>query len=80
MHVPVAQAPSPLEAVALADELEMLMSRLEPKQRRVVELRLQGHKLEEIAADVQRSVRMVSHILEDVKQHLNLRHRESNGT
>jgi hypothetical protein len=39
----------------------------------MVELRLQGHRLEEIAAEVQRSERTVRRLLEEVKEWL---HRE----
>src|SRR5215831_19156169 len=43
--------PSPVEAIALADQLEQTMRRLEPFQRRILELRLQGFNVEEVAAD-----------------------------
>src|SRR5262245_1209058 len=58
--------PSPEEAVALADHLEQIMRRLKPAQRQVLELRLQGHKLEEIAHEMQRSERTVRRILEEI--------------
>jgi len=66
----VAQAPSPLAAVALVDEVEQLMRRLEPVQRRILELRLQGHNLHEIAAQTQRSLSTVCRVLDRVKQDL----------
>jgi RNA polymerase sigma-70 factor (ECF subfamily) len=56
--------PSPEQAVALADHLEQIMRRLQPTERRVLELRLQGHKLEEIAGQLQRSERTIRRILE----------------
>jgi len=62
--------PGPLEAVALVDEVEQLMRRLEPVERRVVELRLQGHTLYEIAAETDRSVATVSRALDRAKQEL----------
>jgi RNA polymerase sigma factor (sigma-70 family) len=68
-HV-LAQQPSPVEAVALVDQLEQVMRRLEPLQRRMLQLRLQGHNLEEIAADTQLSRRTVRRVLERVKQQL----------
>ena len=64
------RAPSPLEAATLAEQLEQVMSRLEPLQRRVLELRLQGYNLEEIAADMNCSQRTVRRLLEVVKQQL----------
>ncbi|OAI38639.1 hypothetical protein AYO40_06465 [Planctomycetaceae bacterium SCGC AG-212-D15] len=62
--------PSVVEAVALADELEALMQGLEPLQRRMLELRLQGHNLEEIAVQTHRSQRTVCRVLDQVKDHL----------
>jgi DNA-directed RNA polymerase specialized sigma24 family protein len=66
----LAREPSPLEAVALADELEHLMERLQPVQRRMLELRLQGCNLFEIAAASKRSERTVRRVLETIKEHL----------
>ncbi|OAI48953.1 hypothetical protein AYO44_06610 [Planctomycetaceae bacterium SCGC AG-212-F19] len=66
----LAREPSPLEAVALADELEQLMERLQPVQRRMLELRLQGCNLFEIAAASKRSERTVRRVLETIKEHL----------
>ena len=60
--------PSPLEAAALADELESVMSKLEPLERRMLEMRLQGYNLEEIAAATQRTERTVRRALTEVKQ------------
>src|SRR5262249_46461673 len=60
----LSQAPTPMEAATLADELEQLMRRLEPQERRMLEMRLQGHNLEEIAATTDLSRRSVSRVLE----------------
>jgi RNA polymerase sigma-70 factor, ECF subfamily len=65
-----ASYPAPEEAMALVEELELLLSRLKPIERRVVEMRLQGGKLEEIAAATQRSERTVCRILDGVKGYL----------
>jgi RNA polymerase sigma-70 factor (ECF subfamily) len=65
-----AREPTPVEAVALAEEMEQLMSRLEPGDRQILELRLQGHTLYEIAAATDRSVPTVSRILDRVRQQL----------
>lgn len=69
--VPVfAREPAPIEAVTLVDEVEQLMARLEPLQRRILELRLQGYDREEIAATVERSECTVRRILKQVEEHL----------
>lgn len=65
-----AGAPSPLEAVILADELEHVLAGLEPLHRRIFELRLQGYNLDEIAAATERSQRTVCRVLDRIKEHL----------
>jgi RNA polymerase sigma factor (sigma-70 family) len=62
--------PTPAEAAALADTLEHVLRNLEPRQRRMVELRLQGYQLEEIAKTVRRSERTVRRVLDQVKESL----------
>ena len=62
--------PTPLEAVALADLLQQVLQGIEPRERRMLELRLQGYNLEEIAAETQRSRRTVRRVLDEVKQRL----------
>jgi RNA polymerase sigma factor (sigma-70 family) len=66
----LAHEPSPVEAVALAEELEQFISRLGPADRRVLELRLQGYTVEEIAAQTQRGERTVRRVLKENKQRL----------
>jgi RNA polymerase sigma factor (sigma-70 family) len=68
--------PSPSEALALAEETELLMRDLQPHGRRMLELRLQGYTIEEIAAELQRSERTVRRVLEQAKQTLERRRRE----
>jgi RNA polymerase sigma factor (sigma-70 family) len=65
-----AREPTPLEALTLADQLEQVMRPLTPPQRRMLELRLQGHTLEEIATQTGRSQRTVRRLLEEVKANL----------
>jgi DNA-directed RNA polymerase specialized sigma24 family protein len=72
----VAHEPTPEEAAAVLDELELVLRGLEPLHRRMVELQLQGHLLEEIAAETQRSERLVRLVLGKVRQHLEQRCRE----
>lgn len=55
----LAQGPSPAEAAALADLLEQAFDGIDPLQRRMIELRLQGCRLDEIAADTGRCVHTV---------------------
>lgn len=72
----LAEEPSPAEAAALADEIEEVMNRLEPLQRQILELRLQGYNLEEIANAVQRSIRTVKRGLSDIRHQLELRRQQ----
>jgi RNA polymerase sigma-70 factor (ECF subfamily) len=66
--------PSPVDAVALVDEVEALMRRLDPEQRRYLELRLKGCKLDEIAAELGCTERTVRRNLEQIKQQLEQEH------
>jgi RNA polymerase sigma factor (sigma-70 family) len=68
------QQPSPAEAAALADEVEQIMNALEPAQRRIFELRLQGHNIFEIAAATDTGERTVRRVLSRVKQQLQQRY------
>jgi RNA polymerase sigma-70 factor (ECF subfamily) len=71
------RAPSPIEAVALAEEVEQIMRGLDPLERRLLELRLQGYNLDEIAAETQYSYRTVRRVLKRVKEHVEQRHPDS---
>jgi RNA polymerase sigma-70 factor, ECF subfamily len=59
--------PSPVEAVMLTEQLEQVFQQLGPRERRILELRLQGHMLEDIAQLTQRSERTVRRTLDEVK-------------
>lgn len=59
----LSREPTPAEAAALVDELRGVLAPLGPVQRRVVEMRLQGHEVEAIAAEVRRSARTVRRTL-----------------
>ena len=76
---PPARGPTPAEAAALADTLELALRGLGPLERRMVELRLQGHGLDEIADEVQRSERTVRRLLEVVKERLRREYSEQPG-
>jgi RNA polymerase sigma-70 factor (ECF subfamily) len=66
----LAQGPSPVEALAVAEVVEQIMSQLAPLERRMFELRLQGYDLYEIAALTDRCQRTVRRVLDRVKQQL----------
>src|SRR5262245_56157693 len=70
----LAREPSPVEAVALADEVEQLMRALEPRNRRILELRLQGCNIDEIAAETHCGERTVRYALQKVKELLRQQH------
>ena len=56
----LARDPSPEEAAALAELVEQILTPLDPLARKVVELRLQGYEMQEIAAQTgycQRTIR-----------------------
>jgi RNA polymerase sigma factor (sigma-70 family) len=73
----LAREPTPEEAAILVDEMEALLQPLAPEPRRIVELRLQGYTLEEIAQEVRRSQRTVRRTMELVKARLQKRMRRS---
>lgn len=66
-----------LEMAALDDTLNQIMRRLDPRQVQILELRLQGCSIPEIAAETHRSERTVFRVLKDIKEHLE---RTSGGT
>jgi eukaryotic-like serine/threonine-protein kinase len=55
--------PTPAEVAALLDELRGALAPLGAVQRRMAEMRLQGHEVEAIAAEVRRSPRTVRRLL-----------------
>ena len=66
----LAREPTPAEATALADMVENLLRPLEPLERQIVTLRLDGYSLEEIAQQIRRSERTVRRVLEQFKESL----------
>src|SRR5206468_7216180 len=73
----LSREPAPADAAALLDELRCVLAPLSPVQRRIVELRLQGHEVEEIATAVQRSARTVRRTLTKLGEELERRLRET---
>ncbi len=63
---PAAPQPTPAEEVALFELLQHVIKQLSPLATRVVELRLRGDTIDEIAAVVQRSPRTIRRILDSV--------------
>lgn len=66
----ISRSPRPEEALALADELETVMSALSPVKRRILELRLLDYSLAEIATDIGRSERTVRRMLAELQGYL----------
>lgn len=62
--------PTPDEAVAFSENMEMMMASFSEEQRIVFELRLQGEKIEEIAEEVQLSERTVRRFLSSIRESL----------
>jgi RNA polymerase sigma-70 factor (ECF subfamily) len=66
----LAREPTPEEVAVLTLTLEQLMRGLDEQQRKVLELRLQGHSLPEISSQVGRSEYLVNRILKRVQRSL----------
>ena len=62
--------PTPEEAVALADFLEALLAELPAPHRRMLELRLQGERIPEIAIETGVTERTVRRVLERMRDRL----------
>ena len=56
--------PTPADAAALVDELQSVLAELKPRDRQVIELRLQGCSTAEIAAETGRSERSIRRVLQ----------------
>jgi len=66
--------PAPIEALSLVEEVEQLMRGLGPLERQMVELRLQGGNLRDIATATNRSVPTVRRVLDRIKEQLREKH------
>jgi RNA polymerase sigma factor (sigma-70 family) len=71
--VALSREPTPAEAAALIDELRGVLEPLGPAQRRMIELRLRGQGVEDIAAEVRRSARTVRRTLAGLGEELERR-------
>ena len=76
---PAAPDPSAEEQAAVVEQLELVMQRAAPPQRRILEMRLQGQTIEQIATAVQRSERTVRRLLEKTRIELQRLFSEDSG-
>jgi RNA polymerase sigma factor (sigma-70 family) len=63
----IAELPTPAEAAELIGELDHVMNRLDALERAMLELRLEGYTIDEIALQVNRSPRTVRRLMEKVR-------------
>jgi len=75
----VARTPGPGEELALVEEIEQLTQGMDELQKQIVELRLQGYQIAEIAEHVSRSERTVRRVMDKVKTRLEQRLQESSS-
>ena len=66
----LARDPTPAEATMLVEQVELLMSDFDEVQRKMLEMRLAGHTVGEIADEINRSERTVRRLLDKVKDKL----------
>jgi RNA polymerase sigma factor (sigma-70 family) len=76
----LARDPSPVEVVTLVDELEQIMRGMKPQYRRMLELRLLGYNVLEIATETRSGERTVRRVLDQVKQQLEERYLGTAGS
>lgn len=72
--------PSPEAAAIVTDEIDAVMHDMDADKRRMVELRLEGYQLEEIAAETARAERTVRRTLKTVRDRLEERFTQSGST
>jgi RNA polymerase sigma-70 factor (ECF subfamily) len=65
-----ARGPSPEAELEAAEEIEITTQGLTPEYKRLIELRLQGYNLDEIATEIDCSERTVRRVLERFRQTL----------
>ncbi len=59
--------PTPAEAAALTEILEQTMQQLDPRQREILSMTLQGYEVREISDQVQLSERTVHRVRKDIR-------------
>ena len=70
----ISEQPAAEDAVALADEVEQTLRSLPIPHRRIVEMRLQGELMQDIATELEMSERTVRRVLADLESQLQQRH------
>jgi RNA polymerase sigma-70 factor (ECF subfamily) len=70
MTTPEAVTPSPLEAILLAETLAIVLGRLPPTPKLIVQLRLEGYTIVEISQKIPCTERTVYRVLEKVRRGL----------
>ncbi len=66
----IGREPTPEQAAALTETVELLLSRLEGDERPIIELSLQGYSTQEISAQLGRANRSVRRLRERVRRQL----------
>src|SRR5207237_1126824 len=66
----VAPEPTPAQAVEFAEEFERLLGSLDAEEKRVLELKLEGRKTQEIAEMLHRTDRWIRKVMERIRQRL----------
>ena len=69
----VSDGPSPEAQLEISEEIEVMTKGFSHEHQRVIELRLQGYKLEEIATDIDCSERTVRRVLDRFREQLESR-------
>jgi RNA polymerase sigma-70 factor, ECF subfamily len=72
-----AEGPRPEEAAALTELVERILADLEPRERQILTLYLQGTDTDEIARHISRSKRTVERVLERVRRQLEVWNNEA---
>jgi RNA polymerase sigma-70 factor (ECF subfamily) len=70
---PTDPEPTPVEAAALTEIIEQVMSHLEARGRQVLTLRLRGYTVQEISHEIGRTERTVHRVLDQIKRLLKQR-------
>ena len=65
---------TPAEAVEALEELDVVMRRLDPQEREILEMRLAGYTVDEIAAHQQRTDRTIRRAMERVREEFRRRY------
>jgi RNA polymerase sigma-70 factor (ECF subfamily) len=73
---PFSREPTPLEAAVLRETIEQLLSRLDPDERPILELSLQGYTTREISARLGRAERTVRLLRQGFRHRLERMQRE----